>query len=209
MNWRPVVAIMAGASLSACALAPMQGQPGTAHAQSAVAYRHRPHYRLTVSDVVKISVWHNKSLSETVPVRPDGRVSMPLIGAVAAAGHTPSRVAREIQAKLSYYVRDPQVTVIVKKVSDDSYKDRVRITGAVEHQISVNYEPGMTVLDAVLDAGGINSFAAPNDTEIHRRVGNREKVLHVRLGSILHDGRLGTDYPLKPGDVVTIPQRLF
>ncbi len=209
MNWRPVIAIVAGTSLSACALAPMQGRPMAAHAQSAVDNHRAPHYRLAVSDVVKISVWHNKRLSETVPVRPDGRVSMPLIGAVDAAGYTPSRVAKEIQSKLSYYVRDPEVTVIVTKISDDSYSDRVRITGAVQHPVSVNYEPGMTVLDAVLDAGGINSFAAPNDTEIHRRVGNREKVLHVQLGSILHDGRLGTDYRLKPGDVVTVPQRLF
>ncbi len=209
MNWKPVFAVVAGAALSACAMAPMQGESTVPHAKPAVARRKAERYRLAVADVIKISVWHNKGLSETVPVRPDGRVSVPLIGGVSAAGLTPSHVAQEIRTRLSYYVRDPQVTVIVTKISDDSYSDRVRITGAVEHPVSVSYEPGMTVLDAVLDAGGINSFAAPNSTEIHRRVGDRERVIHVHLGSILKDGRLGTDYRLRPGDVVTVPQRLF
>ena len=209
MNWRLAVVTMAGVSLTACALPPMQGNTAKPQARAAVTRRHTPHYRISVSDVVKISVWHNKGLSETVPVRPDGRVSMPLIGAVDAAGHTPSQVAQEIRRKLGYYVRDPEVTVIVTKVSDANYMDRVRVTGAVQHPVSVADEPGMTVLDAVLDAGGVNDFAAPNGTEIHRLSEGRERVIHVHLGSILKNGRLGTDYRLKPGDVVTVPQRLF
>ena len=152
---------------------------------------------------------NNKRLSEIVPVRPDGRISMPLIGSVAVAGHTASGVANTITRKLDYYVRDPQVTVIVKRVVADSYEDRVRVTGAVEHPASLQFEPGMTVLDAVLDAGGVNSFAAANDTEIHRQVGHVERVIHVKLGNILSEGHLGTNYRLRPGDIVTVPQRLF
>ncbi|MHB1565359.1 MAG: XrtA/PEP-CTERM system exopolysaccharide export protein [Acidiferrobacter sp.] len=209
MKLKPLVATLALIGLSACAEMPMHSQSSTQRQAANVGLANKPHYRLAIADVVDISVWHNKRLSEIVPVRPDGRVSMPLIGAVDAAGYTPSDVAHTIQKKLAYYVRDPQVTVIVTQVSDSNYLDRVRVTGAVQRPTSINYEPGMTVLDAVLDAGGINSFAAANDTEIHRQVGKRERVIHVQLGNILSEGRLGTDYRLRPGDVVTVPQRLF
>ncbi|MHB8254058.1 MAG: polysaccharide biosynthesis/export family protein [Acidiferrobacter sp.] len=209
MKLKPLVAILALVGLSACAETPMRPAQTSQSGASKTALAETPHYRLAVADVVEISVWHHKRLSETVPVRPDGRVSMPLIGAVVVAGNTASGVAHVIQKRLAYYVRDPQVTVIVKQVTVDSYEDRVRVTGAVEHPASLKFEPGMTVLDAVLDAGGVNSFAAANDTEIHRQVGKSERVLHVQLGKILSDGHLGTDYPLRPGDIVTVPQRLF
>jgi len=209
MKIKPLVAVLALVGLSACAEAPMRPPQTASLKESKAVLAKTPHYRLAVADVVEISVWHNTGLSETVPVRPDGRISMPLIGAVAVAGHTASDVARTIQHKLAYYVRNPQVTVIVKQVVADSYENRVRVTGAVQHPTSLNYEPGMTVLDAVLDAGGVNSFAAANDTEIHRQVGHSEHVMHVLLGNILSEGRLGTNYRLRPGDVVTVPQRLF
>ena len=209
MKLKPLVAVLALVGLSACAETPMRPPQTSSSQESKMALAKTPHYRLAVADVVEISVWHNKRLSETVPVRPDGRISMPLIGAVVVAGHTASAVAHTIQQKLGYYVRDPQVTVIVKQVVANSYEDRVRVTGAVQHPASLPFEPGMTVLDAILDAGGINSFAAANDTEIHRQVGHSEHVVHVKLGNILSDGRLGTNYRLHPGDIVTVPQRLF
>lgn len=208
MKLKPLVATAALVGLSACAETPMR-PPQAPTQDSHVALAKTPHYRLAIADVIKISVWHNKRLSETVPVRPDGRISMPLIGAVPVAGHTASAVASTIQHKLAYYVRDPQVAVIVTKVVADNYEDRVRVTGAVQHPASLNFEPGMTVLDAVLGAGGVNTFAAANDTEIHRQVGHSERVIHVKLGNILSEGRLGTNYRLRPGDVVTVPQRLF
>ncbi len=208
MKPKLLVATFALAGLSACAQTPMSAGSG-ASPPAALARATIPHYRLAVADVIEVSVWHNKRLSETVPVRPDGRISMPLIGAVPVAGHTASSVAHTIKTKLAYYVRDPQVTVIVKRVVQDSYEDMVRVTGAVQHPASLHYEPGMTVLDAVLDAGGVNSFAAANDTEIHRVVGHSEHVIHVRLGNILSEGRLGTNYRLRPGDIVTVPEHLL
>ena len=208
MKPKLLVATLALAGLSACAQAPMS-TAGGAPRMTATTHAPVPHYRLAVADVIKISVWHNKRLSETVPVRPDGRISMPLIGSVLVAGHTASGVARTIKTKLAYYVRDPQVTVIVTHIVQDSYRDRIRVTGAVEHPASLRYEPGMTVLDAVLDAGGINTFAAANDTEIHRVVGHSERVIHVHLGNILSEGRLGTNYRLRPGDIITVPERLL
>ncbi len=208
MKLKPLVATVAVVGLSACAQTPMRPVGESAHTAT-IASATVPHYRLAVADVIDVSVWHNKQLSETVPVRPDGRISMPLIGAVPVAGHTASGVARIIRKKLAYYVRDPQVTVIVKRVVQDSYADRIRVTGAVEHPASLKFEPGMTVLDAVLDAGGLNTFAAANDTEIHREVGHKERVIHVKLGSILNDGSLGTNYRLRPGDIITVPERLL
>ncbi len=208
MKIKPLIAVFALIGLSACAETPHKPMAGGS-AKPSAAVKRPPHYRLSPADVIDISVWHNKHLTETVPVRPDGRISMPLIGSVEVAGQTASGVARTIRKKLAYYVRDPQVTVIVKHVVADNYEDRVRVTGAVQHPASLKYAPGMTVLDAVLDAGGINTFAAANDTEIHRKVGHKEEVIHVHLGSILSAGRLGTDYQLHPGDIVTVPQRLF
>jgi len=166
-------------------------------------------YQLGVDDTVQVSVWKNPDLSTTEPVRPDGKISVPLIGDVQAAGQSPMQVAAQIQNKLSYFIRDPQVAVIVTGMKSHEYIDRVRVTGAVRDPRSLPYRPGMTVLDAVLAAGGVNNFAAPNDTTLYRQASAKEKSIHIDLGSILSDGRMSTNVPLRPGDIITVPQRLF
>lgn len=166
-------------------------------------------YHLGVDDTVQVSVWKNPDLSTTEPVRPDGKISVPLIGDVQATGLTPMQVAARIQNKLSYFIRDPQVAVIVTGMQSHEYIDRVRVTGAVRDPRSLPYRPGMTVLDAVLAAGGVNSFAAPNDTTLYRPASTRKKSIHIELGNILSDGRMSTNVPLRPGDIISVPQRLF
>jgi polysaccharide export outer membrane protein len=168
-------------------------------------------YKVGVDDELEVKVWRNEELSAKVPVRPDGKISVPLIGDVQAAGKAPEEIAGEIEKKLAFYVLDPKVTVIVTALRSNEYLSRVRVTGAVEHPLSLHYRRGMTVLDIVLEAGGVNKFAAPNGTRVYRKVaGSRtEEVIPVKLGNILDKGQLSTNIELRPGDVVTVPEGYF
>lgn len=169
-------------------------------------------YRIGVDDLVMVSVWGNENLSITVPVRPDGRISIPLIGDVLAGGHTPSEVAAVVEAGLRDYVRDPKVSIILLELRSHEFISRVRITGAVRAPQSVPYRQGMTVLDLVLLAGGPNEFASPGRTRLYRRNGAGEDAsmsLNVKLDDILGQGKMATNFSLLPGDVITVPERLF
>lgn len=166
-------------------------------------------YRIGVDDVIRVAVWQNPDLNVTVPVRPDGRISVPLVGDVEAGGRTPEEVAAEIKTALEAFVRNPQVTVIVDQLRSHEYLSRVRVTGAVRTPVSVPYRQGMTVLDAVLAAGGTNEFAAADRTELYRKQGDGTRAYPVRLDRILKDGDLKSNYPVQPGDVITVPERAF
>ncbi|MHB1941854.1 MAG: XrtA/PEP-CTERM system exopolysaccharide export protein [Acidiferrobacteraceae bacterium] len=204
MNVKLLVVGLTLLGLAACA----ENPPTPPRAVSFAAAQAGP-YRLGVDDTVDVSVWKNPDLSVTEPVRPDGKISVPLIGDVAASGLTPTQVASKIRNKLSYFIRDPQVAVIVTGMKSHEYLDRVRVTGAVRNPRSLAYHPGMTVLDAVLAAGGVNNFAAPNDTMLYRDGTKHDQAIPIHLGSILSDGRLKTNLPLRPGDIISVPERLF
>ena len=167
-------------------------------------------YHIGVDDQLQITVWHNPDLSVSVPVRPDGMITVPLIGDVVAGGKTPDEVSTAIKDKLQPYVRDPQVAVILIALRSNEYLSRVRVTGAVRSPISIPYRQGMTVLDAVLAAGGITEFAASDRTELYRK-GEAGSVTSyaVHLDKILQKGDLANNYPVQPGDVITVPQRAF
>ncbi|TCV97595.1 polysaccharide export outer membrane protein [Luteibacter rhizovicinus] len=167
-------------------------------------------YLIGVDDQLQITVWHNPDLSVSVPVRPDGKITVPLIGDVIAGGKTPDEVSVEIKGKLEAFVRDPQVAVILTALRSHEYLSRVRVTGAVRTPISIPYRQGMTVLDAVLAAGGTTEFAAPDRTELYRRgEAGATTSYSVRLEKILQQGDLANNYPVQPGDVITVPQRAF
>ena len=166
-------------------------------------------YQIGVDDRVQVSVWRNPELGVTVPVRPDGMISVPLVGDVLAAGRTPPQVAADIQEKLAAYVRDPQVAVILTDLRSHEYLSRVRVTGAVRQQVSMPYRPGMTVLDAVLGAGGLTEFASADRAELYRRDAEQTQRFPVRLDRILKRGDLETNYPVAPGDIITVPERVF
>ena len=166
-------------------------------------------YHIGVDDVLQVSVWHNPDLDAKVPVRPDGMISIPLVGDIQAGGKTPEEVSAAIADKLKAYVRDPQVAVILTELRSHEYLSRVRVTGAVRQPISVPYRQGMTVLDAVLAAGGTTEFASADRTELYRKEGEATKAYAVHLDQILKKGDLTTNYPAQPGDVITIPERTF
>jgi polysaccharide export outer membrane protein len=167
-------------------------------------------YRIGVDDQLQVTVWQNPDLSVSVPVRPDGKITVPLIGDVMAGGKTPEEVAAEIKDKLQSYVRDPQVAVILTALRSHEYLSRVRVTGAVRTPVSLPYRQGMTVLDAVLAAGGTTEFAAPDRTELFREGKDGVTTPYaIRLDKVLQQGDLATNYPVQPGDVVTVPMRAF
>lgn len=168
-------------------------------------------YKIGVDDIVKVSVWKNDDLTVQVPVRPDGKISVPLIGDVAVGGKTPQAVSALITEELSTFLRDPQVTVILADLRSHEFLSRVRITGAVERPTSMPFRPGMTVLDAILEAGGVTKFANANSTKLYRKASTTAdgEMRGVKLNRILKKGDLGTNYDLAPGDVITVPERLF
>ena len=166
-------------------------------------------YRIGVDDTININVWKNPELSVSVPVRPDGKISMPLIGDVIAAGFTPEQVSESIRKRLQSFVRDPNVTLMVTGLLSNEYLTRLRVTGAVSAPSSLNYRQGMTVLDAVLASGGINDFAAPDSTKLYRKISGKMRVISIYLGDILYKGELETNIELRPADIITVPERLF
>jgi len=168
-----------------------------------------PEYHLGVDDLVQINVWGNDELSVEVPVRPDGKISMPLIGDVQAGGRTPMQVAKDIRNRLSRFIRNPNVTVMLTELRSHEYLSRVRVTGAVNTPVSLPYRQGMTVIDAVLAAGGLSEFADSSSAKLYRKRNGQTHVLGVDLEAILEDGKLKTNYDLQPGDIITVPERLF
>lgn len=178
-------------------------------AENASAYSSVKAFYIGVDDVLQVNVWKNPDLSVTVPVRPDGKISVPLIGDVVAGGKEPMQVAKEVKASLSKYIREPQVAVILTSLQSHEFISRIRITGAVISPSSLPYRQGMTVLDAMLQAGGPNDFAAANKAKLFRK--DQKEILQysVYLDDILHSGQLETNYTLLPGDIITVPERLF
>lgn len=194
--------------LSGCASKP-QATEETGAESHRFAANVEADYRIGVDDRVQVSVWRNPELMVTVPVRPDGKISVPLIGDVQAGGNTPTQVAAIIKDKLSVYIREPNVAVILTELRSHEFLSRVRVTGAVRTPRSMSHRQGMTVLDAVLEAGGLNDFASPNRTKLYRKNKNNTEVIDINLGDVLTKGKLDTNIELRPGDVLTVPERLF
>ncbi|TCK07529.1 XrtA/PEP-CTERM system exopolysaccharide export protein [Marinobacterium mangrovicola] len=161
-------------------------------------------------DVLDIRVWNNPELSVVTALRPDGFVTLPLLGDIQAKGDKPSSLASEIQVKLEEFVRDPQVTVIVKEINSDEFTRRVRITGAVDSPLTVKWSEGMTVLDLVLLAGGTNDFADRSSARLVRKQADESvKFFDVDLDALIEQGDLRYNYPLYPSDIITVPELTF
>jgi polysaccharide export outer membrane protein len=196
-----ILACLLGLLAAVLALAASAQTPDVKAAQMA------PEYIIGPGDELKIFVWQNPDLSVTVPVRPDGKISTPLDQGMVAVGKTPSQLAHDIEKRLSEYVRSPHVNVIVTQPA--SMFSQVKVIGQVVHPEAIAYHEGMKVLDAVLAVGGLTNYAAGNRARIVRMVDGREKDIPVRLGSLVNDGELSQNLPLKPGDVLVVPESRF
>ncbi len=196
-------AIFVGALLSLCGCASNTAPPPQQMEQQ---LEFADEYVIGIGDNLQVNVWRHDDLSVSTPVRPDGKITVPIAGDVMVGGRTPEAVSEVIAADLQDYIRDPVVTVIVTNIGSAEYLSRVRVTGAVESPSSFLYRQGMTVMDAVLDAGGLTEFANASKANLYRATGER---LNVRLDRILRKGDLSTNFPLRPGDVITVPERIF
>lgn len=208
MSYLRFVILFLAVAISACSTKTLQDDRDDAKTRLA-GVADGGTYRIGVDDLVQVSVWRNPELSVTVPVRPDGKISVPLIGDVQAGGLTPMEVGTSVKEKLASFIRDPNVAVILTQLRSHEFLSRVRVVGAVRTPRSITHRQGMTVLDAILEAGGVNDFAAPDRTKLHRKVNAKPEVINIKLGNILTRGTLETNVELQPGDVITVPERLF
>jgi len=170
----------------------------------------KPEYRLGPGDVININVWKNPDLSvQNVPVRPDGYISVPLVGDILAGNRTPAEISADAEEKLLQFIRTPKVSTIVVELNSAEFQNRVRVVGGVAEPKSISHRDGMTVIDLVLEAGGVNEFSSPEGTKLYRTIAGETKAYPIFLDSILQDGILDTNYPLLPGDVIAVPERRF
>jgi len=169
----------------------------------------QPEYRLGQGDIVVVNVWKNPDLQVRVPVRPDGYISVPLVGDVLAGGKTPGEVAQETETKLTRFIRTPQVSVIVEELNSAEFQNRVRVVGGVAQPTSIAHRAGMTVIDLVLEAGGVTDFANTARARLIRQVDGLPRTYDIFLDDILTGDDISTNYLLAPGDVITVPERRF
>ena len=166
-------------------------------------------YKMAVGDILQINVWKNAELSLSVPIRPDGKISVPLIDDVLAVGLTPEELSAKIEKKLAKYIKSPNVTVILTNLQGHEFLSRIRVTGSVVNNVSMPYHQGMTVLDAVLEAGSVDIYADANNTKLHRRTAKGSVAYDIRLKDIMEKGNMTTNITLMPGDIISVPERIF
>jgi polysaccharide export outer membrane protein len=202
---RRLLAFFAGtfiaAGLIGCSSVPTYGPPPT--------YAATPDYRYVIGtgDSVSVVVWRNPELSMGVAVRPDGRLTMPLVEDMQALGRTPTELARDIEKELAKYVRDPLVTVIVTGAAGP-FSEQIRIIGEATRPQAIPYRQNMTMLDVMITVGGITDFADGNKTVLVRGA-EQGKMYTVRLNDLIKRGDFSANVDVKPGDVLIIPQSWF
>src|ERR1700729_4015566 len=164
-------------------------------------------YRIGPGDTLKVYVFQNDELSATVPVRPDGKISTPLVEDMIAVGKSPSQLARDIEKSLAEYVKSPKVNVVVLVAV--SVFSQVKIIGQVKSPQALPYRDGMTVLDAVLAVGGLGQFAAGNRAHLVLTENGKQIEIKVKLNELVNSGDMKQNLLLKPGDVLVVPETRF
>jgi polysaccharide export outer membrane protein len=199
---------------SAMALTGCVGGGGNGSLPSAqfVAGREQPgeEYVIGPMDQLSIFVWRNPELSAKVTVRPDGRITTPLVSDMPAVGKTPAMLADDMKIALSTYIKDPIVSVIVES-AQSTFSQSIRIVGATEKPASIPYRANMTLLDAMIAVGGLNQYAAGNSARLVRydRATGQQRTYNIKIGKLLKNGDPSANVRLEPGDVIIIPESMF
>ena len=166
-------------------------------------------YLISPGDVLQVFVWKNPELSTEVPVRPDGRITTPLVPDVQAQGRTPTDLAADLQRALSEFVRDPVVTVSVKSFAAAENDSAIRVIGAVVEPQGVPYRPGLTALDVMIETGGLAPEANGNGAKLIRLEKDGYKTYPLRLKNLIRRGDAAANVRLMPGDIIQIPESFF
>jgi polysaccharide export outer membrane protein len=165
-------------------------------------------YRIGSGDQLQVFVWNHPELTVTVPVRPDGMISTPLIEGVPAAGKTPPQLAKDLEKALAEYVRNPTVSVMVTSFVG-AYADQIRVVGQASKPQALSYRANMSVLDVMIAVGGLAEFAAGNRAVLVRQEDGKQLRIPVRLNDLLDDGDISANVQMRPGDVLIIPESRF
>lgn len=198
-----VVALLLPLAAAACQTPPADPVVTTTAAPQAA-----PDYVIGPGDALSVFVFRSPELSMEVPVRPDGRISLPLVEDIEAAGRTPVQLSRQIEERLKEFVREPSVTVIVRGFVGPANR-QVRIVGEAAQPRAIAFREGMTVLDALIEAGGLTRYAAGNSARLIRRENATQETYSLRLNDLLRTGDAAQDIALRPGDTIVIPQGWF
>ncbi|MEA3042870.1 MAG: polysaccharide biosynthesis/export protein [Sphingomonadales bacterium] len=167
-------------------------------------------YIIGALDEITVFVWRNQELGANVQVRPDGRITTPLITDMVAAGKTPAQLADDIRAALSAYIQEPLVSVMVNR-PQGSFSQQIRIVGATARPAAIPYRANMTLLDAMIAVGGLSEFAAGDRARLVRvdRASGQQREYDLRIASLIRRGDVRANVRLEPGDVIIIPESMF
>lgn len=196
-----------GAALAGCA-DDIQPLPTAPQAQPATNDPAKYNYLIGPGDNVNVFVWRNPDVSSTVTVRPDGKITTPLVEDLPASGKTPTELAREIEKVLGNYIKDPIVTVTVSGFIGP-FSEQIRVVGEATKPQTLSYRQNMTVLDVMIAVGGLTAFADGNDASIVRVVDGKQQQFAVRLEDLVKDGDISANAELLPGDIIIIPEAWF
>ena len=196
--------IFAGLILGGCATSPATSTKQIAEETMAPA----GDYRIGPGDALEVFVWEHKDLSVAVPVRPDGKISTPLVEDMKAEGKTPSELSDDIEKALSEFVRAPVVSVIVQEFKGQ-FSNQIRVVGQAEKPQALSYREGITLLDVMIEVGGLTQFAAGNKSKIVRKEGTTQSEMPVRLSDLMKKGKIDNNVAMRPGDVLIIPESVF
>jgi len=170
--------------------------------------RYSTRYKIAPGDSVQIFVWRNPEVSTSVPVRPDGFLSAPLMEEVPAAGKTPGQLARDLEKILATYLREPLVTVIVTGFVG-VYPEQIRVVGEAAKPQALLYRDSMTLLDVIIAVGGLTNFADGNNSTLVRVVDGEQKLFRVRIDDLVRFGDISANVDMKPGDILIVPEGWF
>jgi len=165
-------------------------------------------YVIGPGDTLEMFVWGNPEVSRTVPVRPDGKISAPLVEELPASGKTPFQLAREVERELGKYIRNPLVSIIVSGFTGP-YSEQVRVVGQAAKPQSVPYKESMSLLDLMILVGGTTEYAAGNRATVIRKVNGIQQQFRVRIDDLLDAGDISANVNMLPGDIVIIPEAYF
>jgi polysaccharide export outer membrane protein len=206
-----LAATVSALALSGCAGAgPRAGQSLPAAPLVATTDDVSESYIIGALDEITVFVWRNQELGAQVQVRPDGRITTPLISEMVAAGKTPAQLAEDIRIALSQYITDPLVSVMINRFQG-TFAQQIRIVGATERPASIPYRANMTLLDAMIAVGGLSEFAAGNRARLvrHNRATGQQQEYDLKIGRLLRRGDTSANVKLEPGDVIIIPESMF
>ena len=208
LRWLTLTALAIAFPLAASAQPPAAATPPAAAPPSAaISSEQNSQYLIGPGDSLDVFVWRNPDLSRTVPVRPDGKISTPLVENMVAVGKTPSQLARDMEKVLAEYIKTPKVNIIVTQPLSEL--SQVKVVGQVTRPQAIPFHAGMKVLDVLLQAGGLGQFAAGNRAKLVRTQNGKTQEIRVKLVNLMQKGDMTQNFPVQPGDVLVVPETLF